>query len=62
MNPDESMPPNRDRLTVDLTGLIERIEKCREDKAYWQELSLTGKVRVLLLEYLEQIESQPQKE
>jgi uncharacterized lipoprotein YajG len=44
------------RVSIDLTDLRERIEKVRSDSA-WQELSLSKKVRILLQEKLEQMES-----
>ncbi|MEW5856849.1 MAG: hypothetical protein AB1861_05650 [Cyanobacteriota bacterium] len=48
------------RVPVDLEGLRERIENARSDSA-WKELSLSKKVRILLLERLEEVE-QHQKE
>lgn len=47
----------RDRITLDLTGLKERIENLRSDSA-WKELSLSKKIRILLQERLTEIENQ----
>lgn len=47
----------RDRITLDLTGLKERIEALRSDAA-WKELSLSKKIRILLQERLTEIENQ----
>lgn len=46
---------NRDRLSVDVSDIKDRIENCRNDAA-WRELPLASKVRVLVIERLEQIE------
>ncbi|MCY7278430.1 MAG: hypothetical protein LH702_33015 [Phormidesmis sp. CAN_BIN44] len=46
----------RDRLTLDITDLKERIEECRSDDPAWRELSLSGKIRALLVQQLEELE------
>ncbi len=43
----------RDRLTLDITDLKENIEACRSDDPAWRELSLSGKIRALLVQQLE---------
>lgn len=43
----------RDRLTLDITDLKESIETCRSDDPAWRELSLSGKIRALLVQQLE---------
>ena len=48
----------RDRLTLDITDLKERIEECRSDDPAWRELSLSGKIRALLVKQLEILEHQ----
>ncbi len=46
----------QDRLTIDIGDLREDIEKCRQDAA-WEELSLSGKIRTLIKERVEQLVS-----
>ncbi|MBW4465070.1 MAG: hypothetical protein KME07_06475 [Pegethrix bostrychoides GSE-TBD4-15B] len=49
----------KDRISVDIADLKQRIESCRDDAA-WGELPLTGKVRTLVIErmnYLERAKS-----
>jgi hypothetical protein len=46
----------KDRQSIDLTGLRERIEGARSDHM-WKELPMTKKVRLLLLEALDRYES-----
>jgi hypothetical protein len=48
----------RDRLTLDITDLKERIEACREDDPAWRELSLSGKIRALVVKQLETLEGE----
>lgn len=48
----------RDRLTLDITDLKERVEAARSDDPAWRELSLSGKIRALLIQQLETIEKQ----
>ena len=43
----------RDRLTLDITDLKESIESCRNEDPAWRELSLSGKIRALLVQQLE---------
>lgn len=45
----------QDRTSIDLSEIRERIENARSDPL-WKELSLSKKVRILLVERLEQIE------
>ena len=42
----------KDRLSIDITDLRERVENFR-DTPSWRELSLSQKLRVLILERLE---------
>ena len=44
----------QDRLTIDIGDLREDIERCRQDAA-WEELSLSGKIRTLIKERIEQL-------
>ncbi|MBD2115223.1 MULTISPECIES: hypothetical protein [Cyanophyceae] len=46
----------RDRISVDVSDIRERVEACRDDVA-WTELPLAAKLRVLIRERLEQLES-----
>ena len=48
------------RISVDITDIRERIESCRTDSA-WSELSLTGKIRSLLIDRLEQLEGREER-
>jgi hypothetical protein len=54
---DELLVSQRDRISVDVSDIRERVETCREDVA-WTELPLAAKLRVLIRERLEQIEAQ----
>ncbi|MBD1919485.1 hypothetical protein [Phormidium sp. FACHB-77] len=47
----------RDRISVDVSDIRERVETCRDDVA-WTELPLAAKLRVLIRERLEQIEAE----
>lgn len=51
----------RDRITLDITDLRERIETALSEPL-WKELSLSRKIRHLLLVYLDQLEKERQKE
>ncbi|MBD2231451.1 hypothetical protein [Phormidium tenue] len=46
----------RDRISVDVSDIRERVETCRDDVA-WTELPLAAKLRVLIRERLEQLEA-----
>lgn len=48
---------SRDRLTLDIGDLRDRIEGVRSDTS-WAEMSLAQKLRVLIRERLEQLESE----
>ncbi|HEY9656888.1 MAG TPA: hypothetical protein V6C65_00385 [Allocoleopsis sp.] len=48
--------PRKNRFPLDIEDLRQRIESCRGDVA-WREMSLTAKIRTLILERLEQLES-----
>jgi hypothetical protein len=47
----------KDRISVDVRDLKEAVEACRSDAA-WSELPLSAKIRVLVKERLEQINSE----
>jgi hypothetical protein len=47
----------RDRISVDVSDIRERVEACRDDVA-WTELPLAAKLRVLIRERLEQLEAE----
>jgi len=49
--------PKQDRVSVNLSDIRERIETVRSD-VLWKEQSLTKKVRILLQEYLDMLESE----
>ena len=49
---------NRERLTIDITDLKDRVELCRNDDPAWRELSLSGKIRALLIQQLELMDKQ----
>lgn len=51
----------RDRISVDVSDIRERVETCRDDVA-WTELPLAAKLRVLIRERLEQIEAEKDPE
>ena len=54
---DEDFVGQSDRLSVDISDLRERVENCRDDVA-WGELPLAAKLRVLIKERLDQLESE----
>ena len=56
----ESLMAAKDRLSIDITDLRERVENFR-DTPSWRELSLSQKLRVLILERLELPDSLPTK-
>ncbi len=45
----------RDRISIDLGDLRERIENVRDDTA-WHELTITQKIRTLIRDQLEALE------
>lgn len=57
---DELLVSQRDRISVDVSDIRERVENCRDDVA-WTELPLAAKLRVLIRERLEQIEAQQKR-
>ena len=58
----DGMAQQGERLTIILGDLRERIEAARGGDIAWRELSLSGKVRTLIEERLNQIERQPPSE
>ncbi|MGG6298279.1 hypothetical protein ACQ4M4_28270 [Leptolyngbya sp. AN02str] len=46
----------KDRISIDVSDLRQEIETCRSDVA-WTELPLSAKIRVLIKERLEQLQS-----
>ena len=53
----EPLMAAKDRLSIDITDLRERVENFR-DTPSWRELSLSQKLRVLILERLELSDTQ----
>lgn len=51
----------RDRITLDISGLRERIEVARSDPS-WKRLSLNKKIQVLLEERLDVLEAEQAKD
>jgi hypothetical protein len=49
--------PRKNRFPLDIDDIRERIENCRTDVA-WGEMSLTAKIRTLILERIEALEAQ----
>lgn len=47
----------KERLSIEIGDIRERVEKCRIDPV-WRELSLSGKLRALIVERLEELEAQ----
>lgn len=45
----------RDRISVDVNDIKQRVESFRSDAA-WRELSLAGKMRALVIEHMEESE------
>lgn len=50
----------KDRISVDITDIKDRIENYRPDPA-WRELSMAGRIRALVIEKLEEKETADQK-
>lgn len=46
----------RDRISVDVNDIKQRVESFRNDAA-WRELSLAGKMRALVIEHMEQADA-----
>lgn len=46
----------KDRISVDISDIKERIESYRDDPA-WRELSMAGRIRALVIEKLEEKEA-----
>jgi hypothetical protein len=53
---DEFLVTQRDRISVDVSDIREQVENCRNDVA-WTELPLAAKLRVLIKERLEQLQT-----
>ena len=51
----------KDRISIDVSDLRQEIENCRSDAA-WTELPLSAKIRVLIKERLEQLQSASTKD
>ena len=49
----------KDRVSIDITGLREQIDTAKTDPL-WGELSLAKKIRILLIERLDQIRENDQ--
>ncbi|MBM0745577.1 hypothetical protein JOY44_29595 (plasmid) [Phormidium sp. CLA17] len=50
------MNQQRERLSIEIGDIREQVESCRDDAA-WQELPLSAKLRVLIKERLEQLQT-----
>lgn len=50
----------KDRISVDISDIKDRIEQYRTDPA-WRELSFAGKLRALVIEKLEEKERETSK-
>jgi len=48
----------RYRFSLEIADIRERIDKLRDTEIYWREMSLAAKVRTLVLERVEEVESQ----
>ena len=51
----------KERLSIDIQDIRDRVEDCRNTAA-WREMSLSQKLRVLIIERLEQIEKEKDPE
>jgi hypothetical protein len=58
LNSGEAAVPKR--VSVDIEGLEQDIETCRDDPA-WKQLSLAAKLRVLIEERLQDYKAQQEK-
>ena len=49
----------KNRFPLDIDDIRERVENCRSDVA-WREMSMTAKIRTLILERIEALEANKQ--
>jgi hypothetical protein len=61
LNFDEAPVAAKDRISVDISDIKQRIEDCRNEPA-WRELSLAGKLRALVIERLEELEKRKEND
>ena len=48
----------RYRFSLDIEDIRDRIEKVRTKNIWWQEMSLSAKIRTLIIERVEQLEEE----
>lgn len=48
----------RYRFSLDIDDIRDRIEKVRTKNIWWQEMSLSAKIRTLIIERVEQLEEE----
>lgn len=54
------MPAKPNRFSLDIDDIRDRIEKVRTKNIWWQEMSLSAKIRTLIIERVEQLEQEEQ--
>ena len=54
------MPAKNNRFSLDIDDIRDRIEKVRTKNIWWQEMSLSAKIRTLIIERVEQLEQEEQ--
>jgi hypothetical protein len=50
--------PAKNRFSLDIDDIRSRIENVRTKNIWWQEMSLSAKIRTLIIERLEQLEEE----
>jgi hypothetical protein len=50
--------PAKNRFSLDIEDIRDRIEKVRTKNIWWQEMSLSAKIRTLIIERIEQLEQE----
>jgi hypothetical protein len=48
----------KNRFSLDIDDIRDRIEKVRTKNIWWQEMSLSAKIRTLIIERIEQLEQE----
>jgi hypothetical protein len=48
----------KNRFSLDIDDIRDRIEKVRTKNIWWQEMSLSAKIRTLIIERIEQLEDE----
>lgn len=50
--------PTKNRFSIEIDDIRHRIENVRSKNIWWQEMSLSAKIRTLIIERVEQLEEE----